>query len=96
MGNIHWKCNLFLIRNSSSPNIDWKFHVLLYCSAIIRFGPRFSQGPMPKHDASLKGKGFCWITSPKHEGTFGGVADSCDIWGRFASASVKEQHQVGI
>ena len=69
------------------------------CSAIIRFGPRFSQGPMPKHDASLKGKVFFCITTPKHEGTFGGVVRELihmTFGSGFASASVKERRQDGI
>ena len=68
-------------------------------SAIIRLGPRFSQGPMPKHDASLRSKVFFWITTPKHEGVFGGVVRELihmTFGVDFASASVKEQRQDGI
>ena len=99
---IHWKYNLSLIHNSSAPNIDWKSHVLLILQSLA-FLPRTRAVPDQKQPCLsmmqvLKGNLF-WITTPKHEGTFGGVirellpvmfgADLCSV-------SVTDQRQGGV
>ena len=85
-------------------NTDWKLHVLRIQQSLglahISHKDKSSQSSnaaMPKHDASFE-RQFLWITTPKREGTFGGVVRELThvIFGAdFASAAVTERRQGG-